>query len=399
MKRDFSTIQRSFLHLLNEWSGAYADLGTLLPLAFALIVFNGFSPMQLFLLWGIVYVAVGWIYRVPVSVQPLKAMSVIAISAGLSTHFLSSTAVFYGIILLALSASGLIRWIQRWFSPALVRGVQLSIGLLLAYKAVQLVWQKGILLNNTEHNILAGLTLLTLLFFALVYFQFQKNIPVIPLLLIASIPITRLLLGTQHWSTISRAPVQFTLPDVHFLAQALVLLIIPQLPLTLGNAIIAANDACHTFWGERARQVSPTRLGLSIGLADIFTGLLGGFPICHGAGGIAAHYQFGAKTGKAPMIIGLTLILLTLVPGLSLWLFYIPVPLLSAMLLFDSGRMIWLVRKLNTRTELAVASLVGVISFFTRNLTMALLAGFFVEKMMGYLFQKQAVVTERRTHD
>jgi len=80
---------------LSELSGAVGDLGTVLPLAFALVVFNGFPAARLFLLWGLAYVATGWYFKVPISVQPLKAMAVIAITAGFSPDTLATTAVMY----------------------------------------------------------------------------------------------------------------------------------------------------------------------------------------------------------------------------------------------------------------------------------------------------------------
>ncbi|MCH6574106.1 MAG: putative sulfate/molybdate transporter, partial [Bacteroidetes bacterium] len=118
----------------------------MLPLAFALVVFNGFGISRLFLLWGVMYILTGWLYKVPVSVQPLKAMAVIAISSGISIEMLSGTSFFYGILLIVLSLTGAIRWLQKWFSPALVKGIQLGIGLILAQKAIEMVIEKGFLL-------------------------------------------------------------------------------------------------------------------------------------------------------------------------------------------------------------------------------------------------------------
>jgi MFS superfamily sulfate permease-like transporter len=39
---------------------------------------------------------------------------------------------------------------------------------------------------------------------------------------------------------------------------------------------------------------------------------LGGIPMCHGAGGMAGHVRFGARTGGAPIILGAILVLLAL---------------------------------------------------------------------------------------
>ncbi len=182
---------------------------------------------------------------------------------------------------------------------------------------------------------------------------------------------------------------EFSIPSVSLLADAFILLIIPQLPLTLGNAIFAANDACHSFWGQQAKRVTPTRLGLSIGFGNMLIGLFGGFPMCHGAGGIAAYKQFGGKTGGTVIIIGLVLILFALVSPLSALLFLIPVPLLAAMLLFDSWRMVTVIKTLVLPFEIVVALVVSSISFTTRNLTIALLTGLILEKSYNYFLYRQ----------
>ena len=159
------------------------------------------------------------------------------------------------------------------------------------------------------------------------------------------------------------------------------------MPLTLGNAVYAANDICHTLWNDRAEKVSAPKLGFSIGLSDTIIGLLGGFPVCHGAGGMAAHAQFGAKTGKATIIIGSIFIFLALA-GFSSFLFFIPVPLLAAMLLFDSYRMSMLVKKVKDNIQLVTALLVGIISFATKNLSIALAVGIIFEFGYRYFVNK-----------
>lgn len=382
-----------------EWSGALGDLGTLMPLAFALVAFNGFPPARLFFLWGIVYVLSGWFYRVPVSVQPLKAMSVIAISLGFTMELLSSTAFFYGIVLILLSVTGVIRWLQNWFTPALVRGVQLGIGMILAYKAVEMVLMKGFLLNSTAINGFLSIALLGGVVLLLWLFQFRKRIPVVLVLLAGGILFTRFSGISVPETAVAEIPFQLTTPELAFLGLGTVYLIIPQLPLTLGNAIFAASDACHVLWKERSRRVNPTRLGFSIGLSNVFIGLLGGFPICHGAGGIGAHAQFGGRTGGTTIIIGTLLIISGLISSFASLLFYIPVPILGAMLLYDSWRMMTFVQKVPGRFEMGIALLVGILSFATRNLSIALIAGFLAERAYHYYQKRNAVVMKGVEND
>ncbi len=384
---------------LSEWSGAVGDLGTLLPLTFALIVFNGFSSALIFFLFGLVYFLSGWFYRVPVSVQPLKAMSVIAIAQGFSPQFLATTSFLYGVLFIFLSLTGLIRWLQKWFSPALVRGIQFGIGLILTKKALELVWQKGFLLHLPGSSVLLEFALLIGFLLIIWWFQVQKNVPIALGLIFFFVLIFALLGFKPVLEQGQQLSLSLLRPDFSLWKQALIFLIIPQLPLTLGNAVYAADDACHTLWGRQAQRVSPTRLAFSIGLSDSLIGLLGGFPVCHGAGGMGAHAQFGAKTGGATMILGALLIISALVPAFNQFIFLIPVPLLAAMLIFDSYRMMSLVRKLSGWQPVFTALLVGLVAFFTKNLTIALVLGFFSEKVLLKTVNKSLTTVEGVQND
>jgi len=366
----------------SEFSGAIGDLGTTLPLAFALVISNGFPSARIFLLWGIVYIITGWYYKVPVSVQPLKAMAVIAITAGFSAGMLSTAAVLYGVLFIILSSTGLIKWLQKWFSQAIVRGIQLGIGLLLAKKAIALIYEKTLFLNGAlpAGNWILLMALGTLGVLIAGKYLFKR--PIALVVILASIAASLFFGMRPGVEAAAGSAVQFTIPHWSQWWDILVLLMIPQLPLTLGNAVYAANDACHEFWGRQARKVSAPKLAGSIGLSDVLIGLCGGFPICHGAGGIAAHSRFGGKTGGTTIILGIAFVTLALVGNLNTFLFLIPIPILGTLLLFDSWAMIVLVRGLADLPKVITAVTVGTISLATRNLTLALIAGLVVERVL-----------------
>ncbi|MFC1628933.1 putative sulfate/molybdate transporter [Gemmatimonadota bacterium] len=365
---------------LSEWAGAVGDLGILLPFAFALVVFNGFPPERLLFLWGLTYIVTGWYYRVPVSVQPLKAMVVIAIASGYGISELASTALFFGVLMISLSATGLIRILQRFFSISLIRGVQLGLGFILFQTSVTMITTNGILLGGTSIDLLLNLFLTLVAIVIIALLQSRWNLPAGLLVIIVSIVVV-CVYGYHGMSYMSgEGLLQFTLPQLGFLGTALVVLIIPQVPLTLGNAVYAASDACCTFWPDRSVRATPTRLGYSIGISNIAIGLSGGFPICHGAGGIAAHARFGGRTGGTTMLLGGFLLLCALIRPLSDLLFAIPLPVLGALLILTSWKLIVLVRDLKKAPEIITASVVGLLSYITRNLTIALLAGLLIER-------------------
>ena len=113
-----------------ELGGAFADLGVLVPIAVALIVKNGLSPTAVLLPAGLLYVTAGLVYRLPVPVQPLKAFGAIAIAEGLGVSEIAAGSLLMGGIFVALGATGLIDLAARAFPKPLVRGVQLTVGLL-----------------------------------------------------------------------------------------------------------------------------------------------------------------------------------------------------------------------------------------------------------------------------
>src|ERR1700740_993898 len=119
-----------------ELAGAVGDLGVLVPIAVALIVKNGLTPTAVLLPAGLLYVVAGLVYRLPVPVQPLKAFGAIAIAHGFGLDDIAAGALLMGAIFLTLGASGLLDWVARVFPHPIIRGVQLSVGLLFC----QLAW-------------------------------------------------------------------------------------------------------------------------------------------------------------------------------------------------------------------------------------------------------------------
>ena len=133
-----------------------------------------------------------------------------------------------------------------------------------------------------------------------------------------------------------------------------------------------------------------------MGLSNVVIGFLGGFPICHGAGGIGAHAQFGGKTGGTTIILGLLFVLLAIIPNTSGLLFLIPIPVLAALLLFDSVRMMMFMKKLSNITEVVIAIIVGSVALISNNLTIALMIGLSFEKIADLTAKRNCQLSGRR---
>ena len=126
-----------------EVAGALADLGVLVPIVVALILVNGLSASAVLLPAGLLYLAAGAFYRVPIPVQPLKAFGAIAIAQGLGADVIAAGSLLMAAVFIPLGVSGLLDRAAAVFPKPLVRGVQLSVGILLVRLAWGLVveWQ------------------------------------------------------------------------------------------------------------------------------------------------------------------------------------------------------------------------------------------------------------------
>jgi MFS superfamily sulfate permease-like transporter len=130
-------------------------------------------------------------------------------------------------------------------------------------------------------------------------------------------------------------------PPLAELERAFSLFVLPQLSLTFTNAVLLTALIASDYFGERAAHVAPRRLSITSGLANLLLTPFGALPMCHGAGGLAAHYRFGARTGTAPLLLGLALLGLALLPGgLGLAVLgAIPAAALGALLIMAAGEL------------------------------------------------------------
>lgn len=355
----------------SEINGALADLGVLVPIAVALIVKNGLSPTAVLLPAGLLYVAAGLVYRLPVPVQPLKAFGAIAIAKGLGADEIAAGALLMGAIFVALGASGLIDLVARAFPRALIRGVQLTVGLLFLKIAWALIHDPP---RSFDHHSLTPLWVGVLAGVALVALLALRRLPVTALLVGVAVAVVVYTAGGE----LELGPSKLSAPSLDWavVGTALTVLVLPQLPLSFANSCLATADAARAYFGERAARVRPGVLATTFGSANLLAGALSGMPVCHGAGGLTAHYAFGARTAAAPILMGTALVGLALGVGAGLGnlLVAFPLPILAALLAVAGLLHIGLLRDLRGMWSWAVALGVGVIGF-AFNLAPALALG------------------------
>lgn len=313
----------------SEWSGAFGDLGTLVPFLLAYITIVGIEPAGMLLAFGIAFVAAGAYFRTPFPVQPMKAIGAVAVTGAAQTAVITPEAVAVaalatGLIWLVIGVTGTAERVARWVGRPVTLGIVLGLGVAFMLDGTRMM--------ATEIWLAAPLLLITILLLS--------NRALLAMVLI--------LAAGAAWAVITEPAVAGALAGVEMELKppvwpfrdvtweavfvGIVLLALPQVPLTLGNAVIAPVEFNNREFPQRL--VTERQVAVSTGIMNALGSLIGGVPMCHGAGGMAAQVSFGAKTGGAPIIIGVLLIGLALAfsESVAILLRLFPHPALGVML-------------------------------------------------------------------
>ncbi|RYF41705.1 MAG: sulfate transporter [Comamonadaceae bacterium] len=290
-----------------EWAGAFGDLGTLIPFVAAYVGVLKLDPFGVLFAFGVAMLACGLYYKTPFPVQPMKAIGAVAALQAVQTAVVTPAAVYSaalatGVIWLVLGLTGWVSRIARWVPPAVVIGIVLGLGFGFMLQGVKMMQGDWLIAA-----IAAGGTLLLM---------GNRRIPAMFVLLafgavVGALRNPQLLTGLAGVSAGFRPP-QFSLMDLSWnqFWVGLVLLALPQVPLTLGNAVIAIRKENNRLFPQR--PVTEDGVAVSTGLMNMFSSAVGGIPMCHGAGGMASHVAFGARTGGSVVILGSLLLVLAL---------------------------------------------------------------------------------------
>ncbi len=343
-------------------SGAFGDIGVLFPIAVALIVKNGFNPTALFFMAGIFYIGSSYYFKITMPVQPLKAMSAIAIATGLGYEVINAAGVTMGFLLLIISVTGVSVRLGNIFPVSVIRGIQLGLGLIL----VKTSW--SLIHPDISVAVIAGVILIASILVV-------KSIPpLIPLLLLT------MLISVKSLELPSFGPLALTprLPDSHHIWTGFTMLVLPQIALTFGNAIVATEATGRLLYGKRAESLTLKSIPMSMGIANILSGIFGGAPMCHGSGGLTAHCKFGATSERSGYIIGVILIGFAILFGGSsvAVISSFPKGILGILLCYVGMEHSLFIRDiLKDRLALLVALTTALLGFITGNLTIGFLTG------------------------
>jgi MFS superfamily sulfate permease-like transporter len=345
----------------NELAGAFGDLGTDLPLVAAMILAARLDVASVLSVFGGFQILTGVLYRMPMPVQPLKAMAAIVITQKLSAGTLYGGGLAIGLLMLVLTASGLLGWLARAIPGSVVRGVQFGLGLQLALLAGRDFVTKGGV---------PGYALAAVAFVLVILLWGNRRLPAA--LVVVALGLAYAAVFDLNWPSLAggvgwKLP-QPGVPSWQNVWTGLLVLALPQLPLSLGNSLLATERLSKDLFPERAPSIR--KIGFTYSAMNIVAPLFGGVPVCHGSGGMAGHYAFGARTGGSVVIYGSCFILAGLFFSGSFdqVVHLFPRSILGVLLFFEGLALLRHVRDAGlSRSDWLVTFVVGLIAAYLPN--------------------------------
>eukprot|EP00741_Cyanophora_paradoxa_P006287 tig00000989_g6095.t1 len=354
---------------LAEISGSLGDLGTFIPLVLAMSKQNGLDFGASLLLAGIYNVITGCHFAIPMAVQPMKAIAAVALKEKLSVEQIMAAGILVSGTVFFLGITRLVNVINRVIPTAVIKGMQLGLGLNFltqgfGYATQSGWWWGGLAGDCVALGIVCGLFVLAV--------QPFRRVPAALVLFVVGLVCAvagRATDPTPNLSPIAFGPsqVRTIVPSAEDFKIAFVKAAIPQIPLTTLNSVVSVSAlAVELFPSIDTR---PAVVAVAVGLMNLFGGWFGSTPYCHGAGGLAGQYKFGARSNVSILFLGCCKIVLYLVFGSSIGslLKYFPLAILGVLLGVSGLELASSVRDQNTprAMSLALITAAGVILYQT----------------------------------
>jgi predicted benzoate:H+ symporter BenE len=288
----------------NELAGAFGDLGTFIPFVAAYITLNKMDPLGILVAFGVFKVFVGQYFKTPFPVQPMKAIGGMAIAhpESISHGMIWGSGIFTAAFWLVMGLTGAVSCLHKITAKPIIRGIMLGLGLSFVLEGVKMMGDQPVVAVIA----VAGT------FFLLS----RERIPAMLVLLAFGMSVA-LISNPSLWNELAQISARLRIPDFYLgritwqdLLAGTLILGLPQAPLTLGNAIIGTAEENNELFPDRPAKVKT--IAVDHGVMNAFSAAIGGIPLCHGAGGMAGHVRFGARTGGALVILGVIVLLLGL---------------------------------------------------------------------------------------
>lgn len=356
-----------------ELAGSMGDFGTLLPLAIGYIVVCGLNPAGFLVMMGLANIALAFIYKLPMPLEPKKAVATVAISQRWSPSLIYASGFGLGLVWLVLAFSGLIEKIVKITPRCVTRGIQLALGITLAITGFGMIkswWILGII------SIILVLIL-----------RENKKLPAAIALMLTGLGIIAYKGKLADCFQFGFSLPPLIIPDFTRIWEGMVGAGIAQIPLTLANAVIATSSLIAVYFPTK--PVTEKRLVLNMGIMNTVAPFFGGMPMCHGAGGLAGQYYYGARTGGANIIEGLIEIGLGLFLAQSIVnLFSIfPMSIIGAMMFLVGIELAKFVKDIRGRKEILALATTVILSLVT-NMALGFVVGVITFRLLTK-FQKR----------
>jgi MFS superfamily sulfate permease-like transporter len=283
---------------LREASGACGDLGTFIPHVIGAMTVAGLARAGVLFGFGAFLVSTGLFYGLPLPVQPMKAVSVVILTGSLRPGEVAAAGMMIGTVLLVLGVTGLIGRLARFIPQPVSVGLQLGLGLLMGVLGLKLILETPWF----------GLPAVAALFLLGRIPRFSAA-PVV-LIVAAVIGWTTGGVGIVSGHVAEPSAPQLVIPSWPEVWRSFQIAVLPQLSLTVTNAVIVTAALSRELFPSTGAVANERNLAISSGLANVLLCPFGAMPMCHGAGGLQAQYRFGARTGLAPIMFGVVLLVL-----------------------------------------------------------------------------------------
>jgi len=347
-----------------------------------MILAAGLDPASVMIVFGAMQVLTGLLYGMPMPVQPLKAMAALVITQKLAGDVLYGGGLAIGIVMLFLSLTGLIDSLARAIPKVVVRGIQFGLGVQLATVALK---------EYLPASGIGGYALALLCAALIVMLLGNRRFPPAPFVILIGV-VAALLSGIDLGALAHGFG--FYLPEPHLPTPndvwlGFLLLALPQIPLSLGNSILATRQVAHDLFPERA--IGIRKISLTYSAMNLVNPFLSGVPTCHGAGGMVGHYTFGGRTGGSVILYGSLYLLIGLFFGGAFGevIRLFPKPVLGAILFFEAVAIIRLVR--DTADSAADFSIVLITGLIAASVPYGYLVALIAGTILAYLVGRRRI--------
>lgn len=308
-----------------EFSGMLGDLGLYIPIVVSLAI-NGKIDLGITLITtGLCNIFTGFVFQVPMPVQPMKSIATAALTKGpnglANEAQIMAAGLITSFIIGGLGVTNLIEVVNFLIPHAAVRGLQIGLGFNLFLKALQMLpdnqtptWGESSWLQWDGY---------LMAMFMLVFAVMTNKSKVVPTAFVMFV--IGVIIAAIRMSALKK-PFSLSTTEFHVVgissndwAKGAINGAIPQVPTTLLNSVIAVVKLNNDLFEKDGKTgVTLQRVAFSVGAMNVLFCWFGGYPMCHGSGGLAGQHRFGARTNLSILVLGLCKLVLGIFFGSGL---------------------------------------------------------------------------------